>query len=706
MQSSIRAIVAIASLAIFCAAVLIAGPQPAQVAAAAGGTRPFVEPPVFNAGGPKLLRAPAPGGLATPAPACTPPSQRVVGRNVFLTLGIAYTKPPATIYNPATGKDDPVRLRVYGDCISSPTISADPGQSLHIAVANALPTNRPSCTMGDLSIGCYNVTNFHSHGLHVSPSGISDNVLRSMQPTASPYPVRIDIPPDHPAGTFWYHAHQHGSTAVQVTSGMAGVLIVNGKRKFPSANADIDTILHDPNHVAFPQKLMLFEQISYGCFTDDTYTTLIKESANGRWICPDNAGSTGSNATRGVVENFAAQVGNPRLWGQSGRFTTINGVVQPTLTAIAGRLERWRLVHGGIRDTIEVRIVKASSSTTAGNLSNLRGGPGQQQPALDIACPDSGDIPQYEIAVDGLTRRRIEEIRRGAPGNPGVDVLQPGYRSDVLIVFPSAGTYCVIDDNVKAIQATVARRGGGTPRTRRLLAIVDVRGTSVVTPSLSYVGRQLAAANRELPQSVLTALVRGDIRPWSPHPRDLPEPGGSPQPCPNPFPSPGPVPQTRNTKCVAFSVNPPNFNPMVINARPYEHDVMNYRGTVGQIDEYRIVTDFDHVFHIHVNPFQIVDVRGPDPVSKQLTSIYDASGKCLPWADKQYCGQKGIYRDTLIVKQGYELVVRTAYEVYDGKFVLHCHILDHEDLGMMANVELVKPATAYGAPPRAHRMRH
>jgi len=33
--------------------------------------------------------------------------------------------------------------------------------------------------------------------------------------------------------------------------------------------------------------------------------------------------------------------------------------------------------------------------------------------------------------------------------------------------------------------------------------------------------------------------------------------------------------------------------------------------------------------------------------------------------------------------------VLSRYEDFDGVFVLHCHILDHEDGGMMQAVEIV-----------------
>ena len=43
------------------------------------------------------------------------------------------------------------------------------------------------------------------------------------------------------------------------------------------------------------------------------------------------------------------------------------------------------------------------------------------------------------------------------------------------------------------------------------------------------------------------------------------------------------------------------------------------------------------------------------------------------------------------MKPGYTVTVRTRYQRYIGEFVLHCHILDHEDQGMMQNVAIVLP---------------
>ncbi|MCF2436882.1 multicopper oxidase domain-containing protein [Streptomyces thinghirensis] len=70
--------------------------------------------------------------------------------------------------------------------------------------------------------------------MHVDPTGVADNIFRSFDPAPrageapAVYRSSITVPAAHPAGTFWYHPHHHGSTTTQLLSGMAGVLIVEG----------------------------------------------------------------------------------------------------------------------------------------------------------------------------------------------------------------------------------------------------------------------------------------------------------------------------------------------------------------------------------------------------------------------------------------------------------------------------------------------
>ncbi len=104
-----------------------------------------------------------------------------------------------------------VKGKTYGPGLLGPTLVVSPGDRIEIDLQNHLDEE----------------TNFHSHGLHVSPIDISDNVLRIMAPNSND-PVVIDLPTDVAPGTYWYHAHLHGLTEEQVFTGLSGTLIVNG----------------------------------------------------------------------------------------------------------------------------------------------------------------------------------------------------------------------------------------------------------------------------------------------------------------------------------------------------------------------------------------------------------------------------------------------------------------------------------------------
>jgi hypothetical protein len=116
-------------------------------------------------------------------------------------------------------------LRAYEGGLA-PTLRMKPGETLKIRLINDLPPNRDILPSNPSHPHQFNNTNFHFHAAHCSPSGIADNVMRSMAPGKS-YDVEIALPADHTRGTYWYHII-HGSADVQVASGMAGAIIVEG----------------------------------------------------------------------------------------------------------------------------------------------------------------------------------------------------------------------------------------------------------------------------------------------------------------------------------------------------------------------------------------------------------------------------------------------------------------------------------------------
>ena len=132
------------------------------------------------------------------------------------------------------------RTRCYNGHVPGPTWKLRPGDELRVYLINDLkPNTDPGCGESHpKQPHCFNTTNLHTHGLHVSPMAPSDDSLLRIEPQSG-YQYCFRLPEFHPPGTFWYHAHHHGSTALQVRNGMAGALIVEepeGQQILPDAS--------------------------------------------------------------------------------------------------------------------------------------------------------------------------------------------------------------------------------------------------------------------------------------------------------------------------------------------------------------------------------------------------------------------------------------------------------------------------------------
>lgn len=71
-------------------------------------------------------------------------------------------------------------------------------------------------------------SNLHTHGLHISGDGNSDDITRVVEPGGC-LSYTYDIGADHRGGTFWYHAHKHGETKRHVAGGAFGMVIIEDK---------------------------------------------------------------------------------------------------------------------------------------------------------------------------------------------------------------------------------------------------------------------------------------------------------------------------------------------------------------------------------------------------------------------------------------------------------------------------------------------
>jgi FtsP/CotA-like multicopper oxidase with cupredoxin domain len=124
-----------------------------------------------------------------------------------------------------------------------------------------------------------------------------------------------------------------------------------------------------------------------------------------------------------------------------------------------------------------------------------------------------------------------------------------------------------------------------------------------------------------------------------------------------------------NIRTLTFSEGgTPQNTTFLLDGKEFNPEVIDQIMTLGTTEEWHIVNQSSeiHPFHIHVNPFQVVSVNGQPIVRKGMD-------------------------DTYPIPANGEIVIRTKYRDFDGKYVLHCHILFHEDHGMMQLVEVMKP---------------
>jgi FtsP/CotA-like multicopper oxidase with cupredoxin domain len=132
------------------------------------------------------------------------------------------------------------------------------------------------------------------------------------------------------------------------------------------------------------------------------------------------------------------------------------------------------------------------------------------------------------------------------------------------------------------------------------------------------------------------------------------------------------LPETAKLRQLVFSHSMMRMDgdAFTINGMTFDPERTDTIVKVGTVEEWKIVNgggmmmmDFDHPFHIHTNAFQVI-------------SENDSGPRFQAW------------RDIVNVPIGGSVRIRIPFQDFPGRTVYHCHILDHEDLGMMGVVEM------------------
>jgi FtsP/CotA-like multicopper oxidase with cupredoxin domain len=123
----------------------------------------------------------------------------------------------------------------------------------------------------------------------------------------------------------------------------------------------------------------------------------------------------------------------------------------------------------------------------------------------------------------------------------------------------------------------------------------------------------------------------------------------------------------RRTLTLAMGMDMAESSPFsfTIDDRLFDPDRVDQRAARGAVEEWTIIntSEMDHPFHLHVWPMQVVRIDGTHVESPT-------------------------WQDVVTVPARSSTVVRIKFDRYTGRTVYHCHVLDHEDLGMMGVIQV------------------
>lgn len=110
----------------------------------------------------------------------------------------------------------------------------------------------------------------------------------------------------------------------------------------------------------------------------------------------------------------------------------------------------------------------------------------------------------------------------------------------------------------------------------------------------------------------------------------------------------------------------PSMMSFSFNGQEFDMDRVDIRAKLGTVELWELVnnTDMDHPFHLHINAFQ----------------VYARNGKPEPQA---------VWKDVVNVRSKETVQILVPFADFTGKTMFHCHLLEHEELGMMGVVEIV-----------------
>lgn len=516
------------------------------------------------------------------------------------------------------------------------------------ALAPCMPAPMPDATVATFS-GYLNHTiyarrmnmqpldvNLHLHGFEGPPQ--QENVfLSTLSTPAHACEYDITIPYTQPPGTYFYHPHAHGMSGLEVLGGLSGMWIVEPGTATLSAVDERDVVIR-------PQ----LPQLPYDAAAKK------REDAEVAALMPLAAAH--ERALRIVPPLRAYDPFDPPPWpafiplhaanqhldpNGCGFFAepviTVNGAGTPTtLTVPAGRPQLLRVLNALPNGTKYVRLRDASGAAQTLHVVGRDG--------IPVSGDDAHPLAHY-VPMDGVLlgpTMRADVLLTVKPGQ----VLT--LYSDRHCVSPFGGALLKHD----LLTISAAAQPFNNPPLRAVVSTPLASGDSRAVRLLSYAHSHPQLVHRR-------ALTYTQY--------DLPNPDGKG------LHAEFFITETSNRDFHEHGYWP-SFAPGA--NTPAHADIVVKQGS---IEEWYLfnATPEEHTFHIHQMAFA---AEGETPVPVMLDTVVVPPGRMLANpGDPNFA----------LVKPSRTLILLDFRHVPRGEFVYHCHMLFHEDNGMMGIIRVI-----------------
>src|SRR4030088_2850297 len=559
----------------------------------------------------------------------------------------------------------------------APTIRIRPGEILRVRLFNRIndasvlrkttppghPTNFPGVpdTPGYLEVvpGAYHEptgnTNLHFHGLEVKPvpcgPGIApgdDVVTTYFVPESQSSPrgacqsaYEVAVPDDQPAGLYWYHTHFHGESEAQTLRGLSGAIVVENaddgaRRQHGIADRILivrDHLIPEAEHAAAPKPTTV----------DPPGSVRRSQPAT----APRPAGAAASRIAAqlpqcafGMCINTAAEIQcSAPAEREQETFLSVNGISirdagnpagsVPEISLAAQGEELWRLVNAAANTYIRLHFADIDRSGVVGSVPI-------EVVGLDgVPFADKMARPTAQMSTGPIM------VPPGGRIEFNVKLDAPAAQHRIVLRTEAVETGCAgdlmpgrdlvaVSVNTNPSGAPIAR-GSAPPRTT-LQGVDDMASADIPVRRRTFAFTEYQRAKNSKTDFYITEISRPDAV-IEPYPMD-------------------------GTPASVVEVEPNSVE---------EWTILNFTHEL-------------HNFHIHQLHFRVLESDDKFIEDRMLDTINVPVA--LPDANWS--------PDDPVTPGKVRLLMRFHQNI-SGEFVFHCHILSHEDKGMMGLIRVIDP---------------